>query len=55
MPKISFLLLGVLLLVAFIGILSQGGRATLITWLSLVPLGLYLIFWALAWFLAPRR
>lgn len=46
--KISLLLLVVLLAVAFIGIMSQHGKATTITWLSLVPLGIYLLFWAIA-------
>jgi hypothetical protein len=46
--RISLVLLVVLLAVAFVGIMSQHGHATRITWLSLAPLGLYLLFWAIA-------
>lgn len=34
----------VLLLVAFAGILSQGGRATAVTWLCVAPLGAWVLF-----------
>lgn len=55
----SFSVISVLsLLVAFVGILSQGGRATWITWLSITPLGAWVLFMlgtgVLGWFSRRR-
>ena len=53
--KISLGLVAVLLLVAVVGILTQHGHATRITWLSLVPLGLYLVWWVISWLINALR
>jgi len=53
--KISLGLVGLFLLVAAVGILTQHGHATRITWLSLVPLGVYLLVWAIAWLVSALR
>lgn len=53
--QISLGLVSLLLLVAVVGILTQHGHATRITWLSLVPLGVYLLYWAVCWLVNKLR
>jgi hypothetical protein len=55
MQRFSLTILVVLGLVAFVGILTQHGRATTITYLSLVPLGLYVLYGIIGLIVAAVR
>ena len=55
MKKVSLGLLVVLLLVAIVGIMTQNGKATTITWLSVAPLLLYVAVAGISWLVISLR